>query len=150
MNAAFLAEGTVLVSCTGLARWSDIEHEKGANVMNAHEMVNLQTLENQTFALAARLHVILRREMGRITDVEYMRLDPAYCRHVLDLVGSAEPEEVRSLCSKLDDLYFGSHGLFVRHALVQPVAAEPVALQAAPPPPYAVVATQERYVGRLR
>jgi hypothetical protein len=117
--------------------------------MNAHDIVNLQTLENQAFALAARLHVILRREKGRVTDIEYMRQDPAYCRHVLSLVDSAEPDDVRSLCSKLEDLYFGAHGLFVRYASTLAVAVAP----AAPPPApvqLAPVASSAKYIGRLR
>jgi Amt family ammonium transporter len=43
------------------------------------------TVVNQAFALMGRLHVILRRQSGRITDIEYMRIDPGYCRYLLEL-----------------------------------------------------------------
>jgi hypothetical protein len=117
--------------------------------MKAHEMVNQQTLESRIFALAARLHVILRREKGRVTDIEYMRLDPAYCRHVLGLVDSAQPEPVYTLCSTLEELYFGERGLFARRAPALPVPI-PAAVTPLSPPPLKAVAGTGRYIGRLR
>lgn len=121
--------------------------------MKAHEMVNQQTLENRIFALAARLHVILRREKGRVIDIEYMRQDPAYCRHVLGLIDHTEPEEVRSLCSTLEELYFDGKGLFSRSELT-PSGASPAAVPTPPAqlprPPLETAASAARYIGRLR
>ena len=119
--------------------------------MNAREIVTVQALESQAFALAARLHVILRREKGRITDIEYMRRDAAYCRHVLSLIDSEEPEDVRALCTKLEDLYLGPYGLFIR--LAPPpakVAAAPKRLAPAPAPAPPRTTSKEEYIGRLR
>jgi hypothetical protein len=74
----------------------------------------LAGLENQAFALMARLHVIIRRQTGRVTDIEYMRLDPVYCRHVLNMAQELPNEDLPHLCEKLQEIYFGPEGLFVR------------------------------------
>jgi hypothetical protein len=113
--------------------------------MNAS--TTLAALENQAFALMGRLHVALRRQTGRVTDVEYMRIDPTYCRHVLDMAGAMPNEDLRDICAKLEEVYFGADGLFVRTpprvplltritAAPAPVAARPVAppISAAAPP----------------
>jgi hypothetical protein len=121
--------------------------------MSAYEQVNIATLENQAFALMARLHVILRREKGRVTDIEYMRNHPSYCRHVLGLIEVTDTAEVRELGARLDEIFFGQRGLFINKPAAPPLLArrpvpakpEPV-VRAAPPP---VVAPQT-YVGRLR
>ena len=116
--------------------------------MNAHEMVSIQALESHAFALSARLHVILRREKGRITDIEYMRRDAAYCRHVIGLIDSGESEDVRALCTKLQELYFGPQGVFTRLSPPTPklvAAPEPVSL-----PPPARVTSKKEYIGHLR
>ncbi|MEO7494971.1 MAG: hypothetical protein ABIT83_02270 [Massilia sp.] len=120
----------------------------------------MAALENQAFALMARLHVVLRREKGRVTDIEYMRVDPVYCRYVLGMIGIGDSADMRDLCGKLEEIYFGRHGLFVsapRLPLLgrQPAAqklvdnkpapvVEPIIAAAAP------VAAPQTYVGRLR
>jgi hypothetical protein len=80
--------------------------------MNA--ATTLASLENQAFALMGRLHVALRRQTGRVTDVEYMRIDPAYCRHVLEMTSKMPSPDLLELCAKLEEVYFGAEGLFVR------------------------------------
>ena len=121
--------------------------------MSAHEQVNIANLENQAFALMARLHVILRREKGRVTDIEYMRNHASYCRHVLGLIDVEDSQEVRDLGQRLDEIFFGQHGLFISKRAPAPLLAR----FAAPPqerPPVAaapaVVAAPQSYVGRLR
>jgi hypothetical protein len=83
----------------------------------------LASLENLAFSLMGRLHVALRRQTGRVTDIEYMRLDPAYCRHVLDMAAKTANEDVAQICTKLEEIYFGVEGLFVRPAPRQPLLA---------------------------
>lgn len=121
--------------------------------MNAHDIVNVHTMEAQAFALVTRLHVQLRREQGRVTDIEYMSQDPNYCRHVLDLAGNVESSELRLLCSKLDALFFGPLGIFpaVESPAQEPARPERVAA----PEPQADNASaravlREKYIGRLR
>ena len=116
---------------------------------------NAATLDNHGFALLARLHVILRRQKGRITDIEYMRANPAYFRHVLGLMDESDPAEVRQVCGKLEDLYFSPRGLF---ALLNPPT--PVATIAPVLPPEiapvllaqsaSMASVSQKYVGRLR
>jgi hypothetical protein len=81
----------------------------------------LASLENQAFALMARLHVIIRRQTGRVTDIEYMRLDPVYCRHVLNMAQELPNDDLPHICEKLQDIYFGPEGLFVRAPPRQPL-----------------------------
>lgn len=82
--------------------------------MKAHEQVTAAALDNLAFALMGRLHVILRRQTGRVTDIEYMRTDPAYCRHVLELAGGMPNDDLQDICAKLRNIYFGPDGLFMR------------------------------------
>lgn len=120
--------------------------------MTALEQVNLAALENQAFALMSRLHVILRRQNGRITDIEYMRVDPVYCRHVLDLAAHMEGEDLPQLCAKLEQLFFGPGGLFAR-ALPRPPLLSRLASQAMDKPQpaqHAETDVDRHYVGRLR
>jgi len=82
--------------------------------MTAREQTTVAELDTQAFALMGRLHVILRRQTGRITDIEYMRIDPQYCRHVLGIASQVESEDLHHICERLQEIYFGPDGLFVR------------------------------------
>lgn len=124
--------------------------------MSAHEQLNTANLENQAFALMARLHVILRREKGRVTDIEYMRNHASYCRHVLSLIDAADSQEVRDLGARLDEIFFGQYGLFISKRAAPPLLARIAAPPQARPPVAAApavaapVAAPQTYVGRLR
>ena len=96
--------------------------------MSTYDQVTRMVLENQAFALMGRLHVALRRGTGRVTDIEFMRIDPGYCRHVLDLVAGSDNLELRQIGLKLEEIYFGPNGLFVRPAST-PLLARAVATQ---------------------
>jgi hypothetical protein len=82
--------------------------------MQAHLETAKAGMENQAFYLMARMHVIFRRESNRITDIEYMRISPDYCRHILDLAAQSAIADLREIGAKLEDLYFGPQGLFAR------------------------------------
>lgn len=97
--------------------------------MSTYDQVTRMVLDNQAFALMGRLHVTLRRGTGRVTDIEYMRIDPGYCRHVLDLVAGSDNAELRQIGLKLEEIYFGPNGLFVR-AVSMPLLARAVATPA--------------------
>ncbi len=73
---------------------------------------SLELLESQAFGLMGRLHVLLRREIGRVTDIKYMSTNPEYCLHVLELAGSVSNPDLQAMCHKLEDIYFGEGGLF--------------------------------------
>ncbi len=77
---------------------------------------SLELLESQAFGLMGRLHVLLRREIGRVTDIKYMSTNPEYCLHVLELAGSVNNPDLQTMCHKLEDIYFGEGGLFADSA----------------------------------
>lgn len=121
--------------------------------MSALDQVALTTLENQAFALMSRLHVILRRQNGRITDIEYMRIDPGYCRHVLEMALRLEGDDLHQICARLQELYFGPDGLFVRTPPRPPLLARLGTAQQAADTPQSPVREEDvdrAYVGRLR
>lgn len=113
--------------------------------MSALEQVTLTALENQAFALMSRLHVILRRQKGRITDIEYMRIDPGYCKHVLEMALRLDGDDLHQICARLEELYFGPNGLFVRTLPRAPLPAT-----GTPTPAPQKKDVDLAYVGRLR
>jgi len=69
-------------------------------------------LESQAFGLMGRLHVLLRREIGRVTDIKYMNTNPEYCAHVLELAATVANPDLHAMGEKLEEIYFGAGGLF--------------------------------------
>lgn len=68
------------------------------------------------FSLAGRMHVLLRREVNRIIDVEWMCADAAYTREVIKLARDADSEELHMLAERVEEV----HPLLVhveRHAV---------------------------------
>lgn len=136
--------------------------------MTAHQQTTIAAINTQAFALMGRLHVILRRHTGRITDIEYMRIDPQYCRHVLGIALQVDLEDMRQICERLHEIYFGPEGLFVRTPLKPPLlermtapAHEPAANAALEQPGSSAAAVRaaadgqpddidRAYIGRLR
>jgi len=87
------------------------------------------------FAIAAHLHVLLRRKTGRVTDTEWMATNAEYARAIVQF--AREPlrdgpdEELQKWAQKLED-------------------ALPM-LQQAPPKPLLTAAKEAvRYMGGLR
>lgn len=89
--------------------------------MSAYQEITVAALETQAFSLMGRMHVILRRQNGRVTDIEYMRNDPGYCRHLLDMASQLPNDDLKQICERLREIYFGPEGLFVRKPPVQPL-----------------------------
>ena len=131
--------------------------------MSAQQKVALAQLDTQAFALMGRLHVILRRESGRVIDIEYMRRDPAYCTHVLELAAQASNDALPDICARLKEIFFAEGGLFrmqESRPLLAPHTAPPgasgspaqTAGQAALPSPLpgAQEGSEQTYIGRLR
>ncbi|RBA23070.1 hypothetical protein [Herminiimonas fonticola] len=115
-------------------------------------------LENQAFALMGRLHVTLRRQTGRVTDIEYMRIDPAYCRYLLKMASLSPIEDLQELSIKLHEIFFGAEGLFVVAEPKPPLIDRFKEHAPAPPPPAATPSAStdngdpvdRGYIGRLR
>jgi hypothetical protein len=122
---------------------------------------SLEERESQAFGLMGRLHVLLRREIGRVTDIKYMSTNPEYCLHVLELAGSTANTDLHVMCQKLEDIYFGEGGLFADSA-VKPrrmtvvsssrvsIPIEHAVTEVIAPEPEVVLEQDQHYVGRLR
>lgn len=123
---------------------------------------SVEALESQAFGLMGRLHVLLRREIGRVTDIKYMSTNPEYCLHVLELANSTANPDLHAMCYKLEDIYFGEDGLFADSSLkpqrfkvasssrvsIPVVHAAPEIVES--PEPELSVEPDQHYVGRLR
>lgn len=59
-------------------------------------------LESEKFAIAAHLHVTLRRTNGRVTDVEWMVKSPEYAREVIRVARTETHPDVLRLADKLE------------------------------------------------
>ncbi|MBX9848294.1 MAG: hypothetical protein K2X64_03305 [Rhodocyclaceae bacterium] len=57
--------------------------------------------DSHIYGLLGRIHVLMRRTLNRITDVEYMRVNPEYTREIIRIAASTGHEELTDLCIKL-------------------------------------------------
>ncbi|WP_085315131.1 hypothetical protein [Derxia lacustris] len=92
-------------------------------------------IDSVTLAVAARMHVALRRKTGRVTDTEWMATNPDYTREVLRLARIADDAELDAIAARLEAAVFKGNGA---------AASARRATEAAGAP------TQGRYVGSLR
>lgn len=123
---------------------------------------SIDAVESQAFGLMGRLHVLLRREIGRVTDIKYMTTNPEYCLHVLELANSTANADLHAMCHKLEDIYFGEGGLFAnsahkpRRLMVAASSRVSIPIEHAVPEvievsePELAVESDQHYVGRLR
>jgi hypothetical protein len=109
--------------------------------------------DSTRIALAARIHVALRRKTGRVTDTEWLAQDLTYATEVIRLCRAEGDAELVGLADKLD----------VAMQALRPRVVRPLS-----PPPAPVVPVwadssmqleaerererkiEQRYVGRLR
>ncbi|QAU33780.1 hypothetical protein [Janthinobacterium sp. 17J80-10] len=117
--------------------------------MSAHQMAHMAELENQAFSLMGRLHVALRRETGRITDVEYMRIDPSYCRHLIQVARQSGYADLDRIAERLETIYFGDDGLFVMAPPKPPLLTRLSAGLAAAATPGTTIAPEPRPPARI-
>jgi hypothetical protein len=57
------------------------------------------------FSLAGRMHVLLRREVNRIIDVEWMCINAAYAKEVIKLARTVEVDELDKLCDRVEQVH---------------------------------------------
>jgi hypothetical protein len=57
--------------------------------------------DSEIFALIGRIHVLMRRTANRITDVDYMRENKEYARHIVHQAEATGHEELLQLAAKL-------------------------------------------------
>lgn len=97
-------------------------------------------MDTDKLGIAAHLHVLMKRKLGRATDVEWMVGNREYALAMIRLSRLSPCPELNEWASKLE-------------ALMTPVAAVAItpARPAAPPVvPTGRASIERRYVGRLR
>lgn len=57
------------------------------------------------FSIAGRMHVLLRREINRIVDVEWLCADAAYAREVVKLARTVDSEELHKLADRVEEVH---------------------------------------------
>jgi hypothetical protein len=98
-------------------------------------------LESEKFAIAAHLHVQLRRKTGRVTDVEWMIRNADYARAIIQLaLNEPDAPELQRWARRLEEVLFPP----------QPQRRAPPIPPAAPADPAPTSSGPGRYVGRLR
>lgn len=75
---------------------------------------------NEKLAIAAHLHVLMRRKTGRVTDTEWMASDPAYAAEIVRLAHQKAAEGGH------DDLGLLADRLEAAMALADPPAQRPL------------------------
>jgi len=103
-------------------------------------------LESERIAIAAHLHVQLRRVTGRVTDTEWMARNLEYADEVVRFAREAAREkglaDLSELAQRLDA------AMQALRPAPKPAKAVPVAVPREAPAP--MVGLEARYVGRLR
>jgi hypothetical protein len=95
--------------------------------MSGHSFISREAHDQQVFGLMGRLHMMLRRENGRVTDIKYMGSNAEYCDHVLALAAQTANRELQEISRRLREMCFGSNGVFAnsgyRHEAAIPNAS---------------------------
>lgn len=76
------------------------------------------------FSVAGRMHVLMRREINRIIDVEWICADADYAIEIIRLALDTRSDELHQLASRLQSL----HPLLTNHeqaSAALPVQSEP-------------------------
>jgi hypothetical protein len=120
-------------------------------------------LESEKFAIAAHLHVVLRRVNGRVTDVEWMIRSHEYAREIIRVARTESHPDLHKLADKLEAALQPPAPQRVMRAPVQP--AQPAHPTFAPsesgassgfapsgfaPSGFDPAMARKRYVGTLR
>lgn len=110
-------------------------------------------LDSDKLAIAAHLHVAMRRKLGRVTDVEWMVRSDEYAREIIRLA-LAEPDQpdLHHWARRMDEALFAVQTQ--RRATAGPAAQRPSPPVAAPAgaaqAAESAVPEPKRYIGRLR
>jgi len=59
---------------------------------------------SEVFAVLGRIHVLLRRDLNRITDIEWASTNKAYALEVVKLCASATHPDLKMLAAKLTEM----------------------------------------------
>jgi hypothetical protein len=115
-------------------------------------------LETEAFSLAARLYVVMRQKLGRITDVQWMLKNPEYAVEIIRLAREQGGSELPVLADKFEAILVSqrSGGQVGRRPVSDlqtsggPGPASPGHSLAKPKSEPASEEAEPRYVGRLR
>ena len=104
--------------------------------------------DSERVAVAAHLHVVLRRKTGRVTDTEWMACNQAYAQAMvafaLEHAREQQDEELARLARRLQDSWSGD---MPRHAAPAETAQSDGSVTAKAAE---ILRTSERYIGGLR
>jgi hypothetical protein len=83
-------------------------------------------LDSEKLAIAAHLHVVMRRKVGRVTDVEWIVKNPEYAREIIKLA-KADPAhaEVVEWGEKLEAALFPADAKASKEVAANPAASNP-------------------------
>ena len=57
------------------------------------------------FSLAGRVHVLMRREINRIVDIEWLCADAAYAKEVIKLARTVQSDELHKLADRIEEVH---------------------------------------------
>ena len=101
--------------------------------------------DSERVAIAAHLHVVLRRKTGRVTDTEWMACNQPYAQAMVELARhharAQQDGELERLAQRLEDSWTGPKP----RPASSPPAENSVAMKAAD-----ILRTSARYIGGLR
>ena len=109
--------------------------------------------ESARIAVAAHLHVLMRRKLGRVTDTEWMASNLEYATEIIRLCRKADDADLHSWADKLDAVMAPLRPRRVKEVAAAnevPSAWPDSVLRAAMPEPSKERQIEQRYVGRLR
>lgn len=99
-------------------------------------------LESEKLAIAAHLHVLFRRKLGRVIDVEWLTCNREYAEEIIRISRSEPHPDVHEWAARLEA------------AVLRPAASPGRRTSPAPlhdeAPPVRRTDLSQRYVGRLR
>lgn len=92
--------------------------------------------DHEKMAIAARLHVLLRSRLNRVTDVEWMVKNADYAREVVRFSRAAPYAELHEWADKLEAAIVTQPTAVIRHPVLAPAGA--------------ALPTMRRYVNGIR
>lgn len=110
-------------------------------------------LDSEKFAIAAHLHVLLRRINGRVTDVEWMVHSADYAREVIRVARTEDHPDLLKLADKLEAALLPPAPKSERRPLPQTTAsgeASDFGASRFPASGFEPATPRQRYVGTLR
>lgn len=111
----------------------------------------MQQPSSERLAIAAHLHVAMRRKLGRVTDTEWLAQNLEYAQAMIGLCAAQPDADLQHWAGRLEALWAQARPPRTRQGLAAAVQeAASGLLQRASGGPAREEALAQRYVGRLR